>query len=109
MLYLNTPVQEGADPKAILQPYLHRLAATPLYESYHTTHHNVPGSAASTQGDSRVVVLSPYAGTEELTEGLDWEAKQGRKAYEAVVGSGESVPEFFEKSGDDAEGDLEEA
>jgi len=54
------------------------------------------------------VVLSPYAGTEELTEGLDWEAQQGRKAFEAVVGSGENALEFFEKSEDDVEVDADE-
>ena len=100
MLYLNTPIAEGADPKATLEPFLHRLAPTPLYESYHTTHHHVTES--STSGDSRIVILSPYTGTEELTEGLDWEARQGRIAYEAVMGSGADVPDLFEKNEDDA-------
>jgi hypothetical protein len=89
-----------------LQPFLHRLATTPLYESYHTTHHY--STSSSTRDDARVVVLSPYAGTEELTEGLDWEAQQGRKAFEAVVGSGENALEFFEKSEDDVEVDADE-
>jgi len=34
-------------------------------------------------------MLEPYGGLDVLTEGLDWEAEQGEKAFWAVVGDGE--------------------
>ena len=38
---------------------------------------------------SPIVMLEPYGGLDVLTEGLDWEAEQGEKAFWAVVGDGE--------------------
>jgi hypothetical protein len=43
-----------------------------------------------------------------LTEGLDWEAEQGRKAYEAIVGVSEGTEEFFAKNEGEDEGGGEE-
>lgn len=33
-----------------------------------------------------VHVLEPYDGPGSLTEGLDWEAEQGKKGWESVMG-----------------------
>ena len=55
-------------------------------------------------------MLEPYGGLDVLTEGLDWEAEQGEKAFWAVVGSGEveDGKGFFDKVEDEgAEGDNE--
>ena len=48
-------------------------------------------------------MLEPYAGPETLTEGLDWEAEQGKKAFGAVMKSEDAGKEFFEKSPEDDE------
>lgn len=50
-----------------------------------------------------MVLLSSYFGLDSLTEGLDWEAEQGRKAYSAVMGIEEEEKEFFEKAAQDEE------
>jgi hypothetical protein len=47
------------------------------------------------------VVLEPYSGLEIITEGLDWEAEQGEKAFWRVMGGKDSVEEgkgFFDKT-----------
>jgi hypothetical protein len=50
-----------------------------------------------------IVMLDPYSGLEVLTEGLDWEAEQGEKAFWAVVGSREveDGKGFFDKVEDE--------
>ena len=86
-----------------------RLAPEPLFEAYYLSHRPVsPPSALS----PAVVVVGPYSGGEQLTEGLDWEAEQGEKAFWAVMGGreGSDGNEFFPKQeaedgdpGEDAE------
>jgi hypothetical protein len=51
------------------------------------------------------VVLDPYSGLEVLTEGLDWEAEQGEKAFWSVMGSREveDGKGFFDKVEDEGE------
>lgn len=45
-----------------------------------------------------MVVLNPYSDLEILTEGLDWEAEQGEKAFWKVMGEGvENGIGFFDK------------
>jgi hypothetical protein len=48
-------------------------------------------------------MLEPYSGLEVLTEGLDWEAEQGEKAFWSVVGSREveDGKGFFDKVEDE--------
>jgi len=59
---------------------------------------------------SPIVMLEPYSGLEVLTEGLDWEAEQGEKAFWAVVGSGEveDGKGFFDKVEDEGAGEDDE-
>ena len=48
---------------------------------------------------------------EVLTEGLDWEAEQGEKAFWRVIGDKEAVEEgkgFFDKVEDEGPGEDEE-
>ena len=45
-----------------------------------------------------MVLLNPYSGDQQLTEGLDWEAEQGRAAYGTIMGTAEHVKVFFEKT-----------
>ena len=54
------------------------------------------------------MILDPYSGLAVLTEGLDWEAEQGEKAFWSVTGDGEveDGKGFFDKVED--EGDEEE-
>jgi len=86
----------------ILEPYLKRIAPEALFTSYHLTHHQLPvDSPSGSSAASPVVVLAPYAGTEGLTEGLDWEADQGRRAYEKIMENGQGIKEFFEKGEED--------
>lgn len=56
------------------------------------------------------MILETYRGMEVLTEGLDWEAEQGEKAFWAVVGNAEveDGKGFFDKVEDEgAEEDNE--
>lgn len=112
VLYLDTPLNDTVDPRETLEPYLERIAPSPLFTSYHLTHNQIPSatsSDASTRSDSPVIGLIPYAGCEGLTEGLDWEAEQGRKAFEAIMGVGEGVKGFFEKNENEGEEGEEDA
>lgn len=110
MLYLSTRVDRAQDAKETLQPYLRRLAGVPLFESYHVSHHRQTTASASSavSPSSPLVVLAPYAGREGLTEGLDWEAEQGKRAYDAVMGIGEGVRGFFENDAGEGEGEADE-
>ena len=49
------------------------------------------------------MILETYSGMEVLTEGLDWEAEQGEKAFWAVVGNWEveDGKGFFDKVEDE--------
>lgn len=60
-----------------------------------------------------MTVLEPYCSPELLTEGLDWEAEQGEKAFWAVMAGREAgdVTErqgFFDKDTDAGEDLVEE-
>lgn len=100
MLYLST--SSNADPKEILQTHLHRLSAEPLFEAYYTSRRS-PLEIKQDEESSPVVLLDPYSGLEVLTEGLDWEAEQGEKAFWSVMGK-EEVEDgkgFFDKVEDE--------
>ncbi|ORX33686.1 putative rab escort protein [Kockovaella imperatae] len=101
VLYISATVTEPSDSEELLRPYLRRLAPEPIFESYHVSETAKPSSVA---GSSCVVGLSPYGDNQLETEALDWEAEQGRAAYEAIMGTSEGVRGFFEKT----EGETEE-
>ncbi len=86
MTYLSTEISsDGANPREVLQAVLHRLHADPLYEAYYTEHVHEQSASAEAGKHAHVHVLDGYQGAGTLTEGLDWEAEQGRKAWEAVM------------------------
>lgn len=112
-MYLSREIKDGFDPKAALQPYLDRLSPITLFESYYTSNPTAAETQSSTQTQSTspIVLLKPYAGSETLTEGLDWEAEQGEKAFWAIMGPQEDVEEgkgFFDKTEADEPGDDDE-
>lgn len=108
VLYLSSETQSD-DPEATLRPFLHQISPDPLFESYHITHHATASNDADQEDEVRsVVLLEPYAGLESLTESLDWEAEQGRKAYESVIGLGEGCTPFFERKDGEEVDDEEE-
>ncbi|WVW80108.1 hypothetical protein I302_102083 [Kwoniella bestiolae CBS 10118] len=95
IIYLSTSLQSStSSPSEILQPYLSKITPDPVFSAYYVSARPCSSSVPSSTADG-IVVLRPYAGTELLTEGLDWEAKQGELAYRAVVG--EDGRGFFEK------------
>jgi len=55
-------------------------------------------------------VPEPYSGLEVLTEGLDWEAEQGEKAFWSVMGHVEleDGKGFFDKVEDEGGEDEDE-
>ncbi|WVQ79147.1 hypothetical protein IAT38_001243 [Cryptococcus sp. DSM 104549] len=93
IIYLSSPASPSTSPSDHLKLYLQRLVSEPLFESYYQS--SRPSASPSSQSP-HVVVLAPYSGRELLTEGLDWEAKQGEDAYYSVVGR--DGQEFFEKA-----------
>lgn len=101
------------DPKAALQPYLHRLAPSPIFEAYYSSSLPPSETTASTllaSPSPSIVLLNPYSGLESLTEGLDWEAEQGEAAFWAVTGEPQTVEEgkgFFDKT--EADEEVEDA
>jgi hypothetical protein len=107
VLYLST--SSNSDPKEVLQPFLHRLSTNPLFESYYTSRRSPTNSE---QAASPVVLLDPYSGLEVLTEGLDWEAEQGEKAFWKVMGTSNGEVEdgkgFFDKVEDEGVGEEDE-
>ena len=109
ILYLSTPASPTSDPKEDLAPYLAKLTGStePIFESYHLTHRPYFASEAEAGSPtSPVALIQPYAGFGSLTEGLDWEAEQGKKAYELIMGVGPGIRLFFEK--EEGEGEEEE-
>lgn len=110
VLYLSSETTDGSDPLTALQPFLLRLSPEPLFQSYYTTH-STSFSSESEESSGPVIQLCPYGGQEGLTEGLDWEAEQGEKAFWRVVGGKEGVEEgkgFFQKTeADEPDGDDE--
>lgn len=116
-MYLSREIdnQSEIDPKSALQSYLHRLAPSTLFESYYTSNSVSGGTNATTstpaQTSSPIVLLNPYAGSMTLTEGLDWEAEQGEKAFWAVMGGQENIEDgkgFFDRTEADEPGDENE-
>lgn len=109
VLYLSSETHCD-DPEATLRPFLRQISPDPLFESYHIAHHATASNDADQEDEARsVVLLEPYAGLELLTEGLDWEAEQGRKAYESVMGVGEGCTPFIKrKEGEEIDEEEEE-
>lgn len=116
-MYLSREIDGQSDAKSALQPYLNRLAPSTLFESYYTSNcvirntEPAASDASPTQTPSPIVLLNPYAGSMTLTEGLDWEAEEGEKAFWAVMGSQEDVEDgkgFFDKTEADEPGDEDE-
>jgi hypothetical protein len=106
VLYLDTAILPGNQqtPENVLQPYLQRLHSSPLFASYRISNAISP----CTTSHSSVVLLEPYRGNELLTEGMDWEAEQGEKAYLSVIGRADGDRDFFEKNeGEGEEEDLD--
>lgn len=61
----------------------------------------------------KVIIIEPYSQEERLTEGLDWEAEQGEKAFWAVMGEqatwGPDVKGWWQKEkADEAEEEGED-
>ena len=106
-MYISRETKEGVDPKAALQPYLTRFAPITLFESYYTSSASVRGTDTVTQESdvdqprSPIVILQPYAGSETLTDGLDWEAEQGEKAFWTIMGRQDDAEDgkgFFDRT-----------
>jgi hypothetical protein len=112
-------------PRDMLQPYLSRLATESAFEAYYLSHRGLgrplkktttseTSSEKATEDDTPdsanpVVLLRPYSDREQLTEGLDYEAGEGERAFWSVMGgrSGQEAPEakgFFDKDEEDEEG-----
>lgn len=120
ILYLSSTVTDAdaVDPKTVLRPYLERLSQEPLFEAYYLSHDTqspptAPSSSESPQyAAGRVVVVESYSQGESITEGLDWEAEQGEKAFWAVMGDKDKleagVKGWWEKDGEVEEGEGEE-
>lgn len=93
IVYLTSDMSDTGDerdPKALLHPYLEKLGGDIGFEAYYLAKR---GSAPVSAADG-VVLVTPYAGSHLLTEGLDWEAAQGEAAFRAVAGQD---AEFFPK------------
>ncbi|KAK4688078.1 Rab proteins geranylgeranyltransferase component A, partial [Tremellales sp. Uapishka_1] len=108
ILYLSktvSPDDPTLSPEAILSPYLAKLSTEPLFQSYHFAHRMSSSPVSPSKG---IIVLDPYHGTEQLTEGLDWESEQGEKAFWGVMGDRESLGEgkgYFVKAEEEDEPD----
>ncbi|TXT08340.1 uncharacterized protein COLE_05264 [Cutaneotrichosporon oleaginosum] len=81
VVYLSADADASADPKALLEPYLARIAAD-------TKESGEEGAAEGAVSDPApsgpVVMLRPYAGAHTLTEGLDYEAREAARAFRAI-------------------------
>ncbi|WVQ64875.1 uncharacterized protein L199_003044 [Kwoniella botswanensis] len=96
IIYLSTsiPPTFTTSPSDILQPYLSKITQDPVFSACYVSSRPSSTSIPVSVSD-KIIVLKPYAGSELITEGLDWEAKQGELAYHAVMGEGGKG--FFEK------------
>lgn len=88
VIYLSSELTGEEDPKALLRPYLEKIGGELAFEAYYLAHRGGEAQEAP-QG---VVLVEPYNGQHMLTEGLDWEAEQGEKAFRAVMPEGEFFP-----------------
>lgn len=87
MAYLQSSIENDTDPETLLRPYLDRLApaegnAAPIFTAYYCQRH---ATAAASVNEHSVIVM-PFAGLETMTEGLDWDAEQGAKAFWQIMG-----------------------
>jgi hypothetical protein len=92
VVYLWTDADAGVD---LLEARVKDLAGV-AFEAYYTrTASGFDPSEPADEGEGEgepmatkrkppLVVLNPYAGPHTLTEGLDWEAREGQRAFEAV-------------------------
>lgn len=104
VVYLWSEATEDSDPKELLQSALDKIAPEgAVYQAAYLQHRE---ETKSTSTNGALVELQSYSGSHVLTEGLDWEAEQAQKAFNAVVGEGEEQG-FFEKAEDDEEEDEE--
>lgn len=88
VVYLSSELEGENDPKELLRPYLEKIGGEVAFEAYYLAHR-----AKDTQeAPEGVVLVQPYSGRHMLTEGLDWEAEQGEKAFRAVLPEGEFFP-----------------
>ncbi|WVR03857.1 hypothetical protein IAU60_000855 [Kwoniella sp. DSM 27419] len=100
IIYLSCDALANDSPSDLLRPYLRQVVQEPIYQSYYTSSRPVLAQTPSTE---RTILLSPYAGANLMTEGLDHEASEGEKAYIAIVGQGAEGKGFFEKDASEEE------
>ncbi|BEJ16852.1 hypothetical protein CspHIS471_0602530 [Cutaneotrichosporon sp. HIS471] len=104
IVYLSAVSDSDSDPKALLEPYLERIADDVVFVAAYLQHRPEPEpeaeskSKANDPAQSPLVVLRPYAGTHTLTEGLDYEAREAARAFRAVC-----ADEFFPTEEDEDE------
>ena len=102
ILYLEAFLPQDSDPAEALRPYLSRLAPDPLFASYRLSpSHSSSNTTFSSSTGPSLVLLDRYAGSQGVTESLDWDAAQARAAYERIRGSNQDMREFFEKGEDE--------
>ncbi|WVQ74521.1 hypothetical protein IAR50_004122 [Cryptococcus sp. DSM 104548] len=101
IIYLYASSDPSSNPSALLGSYLRRLTESPTFESYYTCTRT---STEETSSTPHAIVLRPYPGKVLLTEGLDWEAQEGERAFYEVMGRDGST--FFE-SEETEEADIE--
>lgn len=92
VVYLFAELAGEQDPKVLLRPYLDRIGADVAFEAYYLAHRPEAPTEAPAEVPDAVVLVEPYAGSHMLTEGLDWEAEQGERAFRAVLPDGEFFP-----------------
>ncbi|RXK40446.1 hypothetical protein M231_02279 [Tremella mesenterica] len=97
ILYLSSVVSESTPPKC-LEPYLSRLSSEPLFSAFYFSHrpkYDIPAEKLL-PSDKNIVLLRPCESL-DMTEGMDWEAKQAEAAFWQVVGKDGQVG-YFEKT-----------
>lgn len=90
VVYLSSELEGGKDPKELLRPYLEKIGGEAAFEAYYLAHR----AKEQQEAPEGVVLVQPYSGQHMLTEGLDWEAEQGEKAFRAVLPEGEFFPKL---------------
>ncbi|KAK6907311.1 rab escort protein [Kwoniella mangroviensis CBS 10435] len=96
IIYLSTSISPTftTSPSEMLKPYLAKITHDSVFTAYYVSSRPSSASIPASVSD-KIIVLKPYAGSELVTGGLDWEARQGEVAYRAVMGEGGKG--FFEK------------
>lgn len=91
IVYLSAAgVEQGSDPEALLRPYLDKIGGDLAFQAYYLAQRC--GGDGEVEAPDGIVLVQPYAGEHMLTEGLDWEAAQGEKAFRAVAPDAEFFP-----------------